>query len=439
MAHTKKNKLLRKLKKKARAKRKPAGETYWDHIVNEHSLMSWALDEPSDSLMSIETTDVANGVLDIRSFTQNDPEKIIALLSNLRPEFRELFLEYYLLEKSQSFLGRAHGCVQTRIWQTLRIVEQAVGAILILGSSPCAEVLRPILEKNGLEDTGVGSLSEMIALYAQSQSYSAVAKSIKKPVPTVRKIFRPAIDTLLSAKDIRSVAAGCYLRNLTHQASLTGVGISQRAINRLRRVKLQNFKAPATIESSCFFEFNRCSTLADTPWIMLEISSDQRINQILPVMAKAGKKVFGKTPAQVFAPVGDDGELSMGYIFARSADPGLTYNLRRIRGITEMSAVHDETDRIVKVITVPHADLAPMVEKERQKTVTVPDVQVGDFVEITTGDAARYCGTVIDKKGIKISVSVRFPSGRAFSVTADPTAVRIIPNVPADKRNFWGA
>ena len=413
------------------------GETYWDHVSNEASLMKWALDEPNNEMLSVETGTDVTGSLDIKSFTQDNPTKAMQLLSHLRVEFQELFLEYYLLGKSQSFLGQVHGCIQTRIWQSLRIAEQAIGAILVLGAAPDAETLFPILKKNELDHTAYGSLTTMIMLYAKSQSYTEVAKTVRAPVPAIRKIFRPAIEKLLAAKDIKSVAVGCYLRNLTHQVSLTGSGLSKRVAKRLRRMRVQHFEAPAAMTSP-LFNFNKIATLGNTPWIMLEIASEHRMAQITPLLQAQGKRIFGKTAAQIFAPVNKDGDLLLGYIFARSLRPELTYSLRQIRGITELSATRDESDRITKVITVPHSEISPLIDKEVQGSIKVAQVKVGDFVEIQTGDAAHYCGTVLRIKGLGVYVEVKFPSGRVFNVTADPTAIKLLPNTPAKQRAFWG-
>jgi hypothetical protein len=426
-----------KLWTNAREKKHSAGATYWEHVTNEASLLSWALDKPDDSLMSIETLASTNEAIDIKTFAQTNPEKTIELLSHMRVEFLELFLEYYLLEKPQAFLGDTHGCIQTRIWQTLRIVEQALGAFLILGTTPDWGVLFPILEKSGLEQTPYGSLTHMILLYAETQDYSVIAERFKAPVPAIRKIFRPVIEQLLAAKNIREVAVGCYLRHLTHQVSLTGAGLSRRAIARLKRVKSRHFHAPA-LDESPLLSFNRTETLADTPWVMLEISSDHRMTQITPLLKKCGKQIFGKVPAQIFAPVDAQGDLLLGYIFARSLRMPLAYKLRSIRGITEFSATCDDTGRLTKVITVPNIDLQPVIHKTMTGNTQVPQVHIGDFVEILTGDAAKYCGTIEHIKGIEIHVTVNFPSGRVFHVIADPTVVKLIPDVPLQRRAFWG-
>lgn len=417
--------------------------TYWDYIANAASLADFHRphDEVSDparaALISTESLPENNSMIDFKAFAHDYPEKLFPLLMKLRPEFQELFVEYYLLCKSQSFIGRVHGFIQTRVWQALRLVEQAIGAFIILGSEPNAATLRPIIEKSGQEVTGCGSLTDMIILYAACQNFATVAKTFGVPVPAIRKIFRPAVAALLSDKNIKAVAVGAYLRNLTHRASLTGAGLSKRCIARTRRMKTLKFTAPPS-EESPLISFGPVQTLQDTPWNLLEISSDHRMAQLFPALRAQGKRLFGKKPAQIFAPVGEDGELVYGYIFARSISHTVVRGLTKIRGISEMSATCNAEGSFVRAVTIPHADVAVMIA--RYKSADPPKVRLHDFVEILTGDAARYCGTVtkINKSTNKITVEVSLPTRRRFIVTADPTCVRILPRVPAEQRTFWG-
>ena len=163
-----------------------------------------------DSLISVETSSDNTGLMDFSAFIAECPEKFFALLEPLRPEFRETMIEYFIVGKSQSFIARAHGQIQTRTWQALRLISQAVGAEIVLGAHPDADTLRPIFTSASLEETALGSLTDMVVLYAQTQSYAAVAKTVNAPVPTIRKIFRPAIEKLLLSKHLRETAAGAY-------------------------------------------------------------------------------------------------------------------------------------------------------------------------------------------------------------------------------------
>ena len=422
--------------KKARVKRtSETRENYWTHVSDQASLASWALDQ-TDSLLSIETLASSTSTTDIKSFVQNNLEKTLQLLSHLRVEFQELFLEYYLLDKSQAFLGKTHGFIQTRTWQKLRIIEQAFGAMLVLGEIPTAETLYPILEKAGLEQTQHGSLTGMIVTYAKTQSYSAVAEMYSVPVPIIRKLFRPLIKKLVASKDLKESAVGCYLRHLTHQASLTKSGLSKSAIARVNRVKTQHFDAPAR-GTQPLLNYNKVEALGDTPWVMFEISSDSRMAQLSPVLGKFGKRIFGKNPSQIFAPLDADGELLMGYIFARSLNNTSLYKLQRLRGIAELSATYADTGQRNHVNTVPNAGIQPLISKALNGSVQVPKIKVGDFVKVLTGDAEGYCGTVSQIKKCNAIVKVYFPSGRKFVVKADRSAVEPIAT-PAYKRTFWG-
>jgi hypothetical protein len=410
-------------------------QTYWSHVTDAASVAAFQRDEDPDALISAEALPENSSLLDFKSFAREYPEKLFPLIDKLRIEFQELFIEYYLLEKSQYFMAKVHGQIQTRIWQNLRIIEQAVGSMIVLGTNPGADILRPILIKAGVETTEYGSLTDMILLYAKTQSYAAVAKQFGSPVPAVRKIFRPVIAQLLESKTLREAAVGSYLRSLTHQSSLTGAGLSKRCRARLSRVRKFKFVAPPS-DDSPLLNFGTVSSLHSQPWNMFEISSEHRMNQIFPVLKSNGKKLFGKKSAQIFAPVDSNGELELGYILARTNPPALARTLTRVRGISEMSATYTDEGVLIEAVTVPHEDVQKIIDKH-----SIPvqnDLEVNQFVEILTGDAARYCGTVTEILGDAVSVEVIFPSGRQFIVRADRTAVKLLVDQP-HKRAFWGA
>ena len=409
--------------------------TYWSHITDAASIQAYRHDERASSTISAEALPENSSLIDFKSFAREYPDKLFPLLAKLRTEFQELFIEYYMLEKSQSFLAKAHGQIQTRIWQNLRIIEQALGALIVLGTEPKHGTLRPILEKAGWDNTMYGSLTELIVLYAKTQNYAVVAKSVAAPVPAIRKIFRPAIDTLVASKNIKEVAVGYYLRNLTHQASLTGGGLSKRCIARTRRVKTLRFDAPPS-DTSPVISFGPIAMLRDTPWSMFEISSENRMTQIFPVLREQGKRLFGKKAAQIFAPTDADGELEFGYILARSYSPTLTRGLCRVRGISEMAARYTDEGNFISAVTITDAEVQKLIGARTSQVVA--DVKVGDFVQILTGGAANYCGSITRINNTSMTVEVNFPSGRRFIVTADATSVKAIP-APRSGRQFWGA
>lgn len=410
-------------------------ESYMDHVSDAASFAAFNRHDENPQL-SAETLPESSSLIDFKAFATEYPERLFPLLMKLRPEFQELFAEYWLLGKSQSFIGKVHGFIQTRVWQNLRIIEQSIGSLILLGANPDAEILYPILRKAGLEYTPHGHLSSMIVLYASTQNYAKVAEIFGVPVPTIRKIFRPAIAALLANKDVKAVAVGAYLRSLTHQASLTGAGLSKRCKARNRRVKNLRFDAPPT-ETSPLMSFGRVDSLGGTPWNMLEISSEGRMAQIGPMLRAQGKRLFGKKPAQIFAPLNADGELEFGYLFARSVTPAIVRSLTKIRGIGEMATVCDSEGNFVHAVTVPHTDVLAMMEKHAPSKAAV--IRVGDFVEILTGEAARYCGTTtgLDDDYAMI-VKVDFPTGRTFFVTAYDSSVKKLPKTPIKRRAFWG-
>lgn len=411
-------------------------DSYMAHVSDAASLEAFRRKD-IDPLLSAEALPENSSLIDFKSFAHDYPQKLAVLLDGMRPEFLEFFVEYYLLEKPQTFIGKTHGCIQTRVWQNLRIIEQSIGSVIVLGSAPSAEILAPILRKACVEVTPYGNLTEMILCYAASRSYAVVAEKFHAPVPMVRKIFRPAIKTLLADKDVKAVAVGAYLRSLTHQASLTGKGLGKRYLARLKRAKVFRFDAPPS-DNSPILSFGAVAKLQNTPWCMLEISSEHRMTQIYPALQEYGKKLFSKVPAQVFAPVSEDGELAFGYIFARCVRQPLVRGLLRVRGISEFSAICNDDGDFVRAVTVPHADVLEMMKKF--KAPQVPAIFVGDFVQILTGPASRYCGTVTKVNMVTeaLTIDVSFPTGKKFIVGADPSCVKLLNWVPLAARKFWG-
>jgi transcription antitermination factor NusG len=407
--------------------------SYMDYVADAASYEAYQRNEP-DTLMSAEALPENSSLVNFSAFARDYPDKLFPLLAQLRPEFQEIFVEYYILHKPQSFIAQCHGFIQTRVWQALRIIEQTLGAFIILGLEPSESLLRPIIKKAGLLDTPYGSFASMISLYAKSRSYAVVAKAAGVPVPTIRKIFRPAISALLADKDVRAVAVGAYLRNLTHQASLTGEGLSKRYRARLRRIKNRRFAAPPSEESS-LISFGLVARLYNTPWCLLEISSENHMAQVYPKLKAQGKRVFGKHPAQIYAPINAEGELAFGYLFARSDSVALVRALTRIRGISEVSSIYNDEGTFLRAVTVPHADVQKMISAH--KTPATAACRVNDFVEVLTGPARSYWGTVVSARQSTATVEVHFPSGRQFVVTAHLSAIRS-EKVPAQKQSFWG-
>src|ERR1700676_268648 len=177
--------------------------SYMDHVANAASFEAFCRQE-TDPLLSAETLPESSSLINFKAFAQEYPEKLLPLIARLRPEFQELFIEYWILGKSQSFIAKCHGFIQTRTWQNLRIIEQTIGSMIILGTEPNWGVLYPILQKAGWENTESGSLTSLVLEYAKTQSYALVAKKANMPVPSIRKIFRPAIAALLADKNVKA-------------------------------------------------------------------------------------------------------------------------------------------------------------------------------------------------------------------------------------------
>jgi hypothetical protein len=389
--------------------------------------------QEDNPLLSVETAPDNISLIDFASFAKDFPEKLFPLLAKLRPEFQEFFIEYYILHKSQSFIGQTHGCIQTRIWQALRIIERTLGSLIVLGLEPTEEKLRAILEKTTVENQECGPLSAMIASYAQTQSYAGVAAKFAVRVPVIRKLFRPALATMLADTDINVLAVGSYLQNMTHQKSLTRKGISKRARARIERMKIQTFDAPP-LKDSPLLSFGPVEVLKDTPWHMLEISSDHRMDHLAPLLAEKSRIAFGKKPGQIFAPLSPDGTLAFGYIFVRSLNVTPIRMLTKTYGIASLVAQYDAEGKFSRLVTIPHTDVTDMMQKVLRPSAA--QINKHDFVEILSGPAMRYCGTVVASSGNRVKVKVEFPTGRKFVVIAAPESVKKL--TAEGKRTFWG-
>ena len=177
-------------------------------------------------------------------------------------------------------------------------------------------------------------------------------------------------------------------------------------------------------------------TLKDAPWNMFEISSDHRMAVIFPALRKQEKEIFGKKGGQVFAPLDENGELEFGYILARSLYPRITRRLTHVLGISEMSGSYNSEDVLMKAVTVPNADVQKLIKESSNPKIE--RIKVGDFVEVLTGEAEAYCGTVTGRKDESLIVEVTFPSKRQFIITAGPTALKPIAHAASNRRAFWG-
>lgn len=409
---------------------------YWEDATEHASEEVWAReqkradgedDRDTESLISAETALDNTAVTNFRVYSRDYPEKIFSLIEKLRPEFQELFIEYYILDKPQNFLAQTHGEIQTRVWQQLRIIEQTICAMIVLPDFPRG--VSDILSAAGLEQTEFGDLSYAIRLYHDTRNYVDVAKILHVPVPAIRKVFRPMIAKMLESDDLAVTAVGAHLRNLTYQVSLSDSGLSKSSASRLRRVRKLKFDAPAR-ETSPLFEHGNTESLNDLPWNMLELSSDAQLPRVMDVIRRDVRRYFGKQPVQVFAPTSADGTLALGYLLVRSAHQKGIVRLMKIRGISDVAALFGDDDRIVKMIEVPAADIAPRIAGLNAKE---SEPRVGSFVRIITGEAKNYCGTVVSQGHVQVCL----PTGRTFEVSINPGSTEVL-NIPKEKRAFWG-
>jgi transcription antitermination factor NusG len=427
----------------------PYNHDYWDHVNAAASLAIYRELERADNnetffkrlsrehSVSFESGELPRALIDFKSFARDYPEKLFALLDKIRSDMAETFIEYYVVDKSQSFLAHYRGQIQARTFEVLRLVEHAVGSQIILGSQPTQIRLRPILVRAGLEKTPYGSLASMIYWYARCKDYARVARACGAPNPAIRPIFRTAITQLLASKDIEQAAVGAYLRSLTYHASLSKAGLGKAHKKRLLRIKNVQFAAPAMhVEDNTFISIGNANALGDSPWYMLELHDhfdlavEKTMEQFLPVIRKHAERYFKKVSAQIFAPLDKNGNLALGYIFARCSREAMARMLLRIRGVSEAAATYTENGDVIDFITVPNADVQKLIKKYAKPS---REPKVGDFVKILSGEAKDYCGT-ITKTGV---ATVRFLTDRVFTVRLAPGSAKVL-RVPKSKRAFWG-
>ena len=169
---------------------------------------------------------------------------------------------------------------------------------------------------------------------------------------------------------------------------------------------------------------------------MFEISSDQQLDRIAPILRTQAPRLFGKrAAAQIFAPVDEKGDLEFGYIMARGTVSARV--LLRVRGISEVVSTYDDEGNFKEAVRVPNADVQQLI-KTRVK-VKPEKIRVDDFVQILAGEASNYCGIVIQSKSDSAVVQVKFPTNREFLVTAHPSALKKLgTNIPVARCAFWG-
>ena len=101
-----------------------------------------------------------------------------------------------------------------------------------------------------------------------------------------------------------------------------------------------------------------------------------------------------------------------------------------------MATVSANEEETAEAVIVPHEDVQQMMNQHIPPTKV--KYCVGDFVEILTGEVSRYHGNITRVTKREITIEVNFPTGRQFIVTADPTCIRLVPNVPTEQQAFWG-
>jgi hypothetical protein len=212
---------------------------YFENIIANRAVLL-DTDEmlAGNETVSIETQDdlVESG---LSTFIQSNFAQFLHQLSYLAKHEKDLLLSYFVLGKSQKSIGAVLGITRTMCSTQTRHAIQAIGAMVMLGT-PTGEVMSEILTANGLGDlysrllpvTCVerrsAPLSKLVAAYANTRSFQAVADAYGIHRATIRKSITVASKKLLESKKPRDMALGAYLFNLKEKASPSGRGLSMR-------------------------------------------------------------------------------------------------------------------------------------------------------------------------------------------------------------------
>lgn len=239
---------------------------YMQKITADRSLL---LEEQEalegQTLLSIETCDDLSQD-DFYVYSLEHPAEWLTVLRSLSLEQQEMLLSYYCLSKTQLILGRILGSTQTVCSFRIRMAIKVAGCFVMLGGPPTVEWMHKILLKAGYENKlKKAPLSEMIALYAQCQSFEQVAGKFKvKNRPDVRRTMSRAAKYLMRGDSLaknnffadgaqfdegialpEEIALGAYIFTLIDRANPNGQGISKR--QRAKTARFVMFRDPKCV------------------------------------------------------------------------------------------------------------------------------------------------------------------------------------------------
>ena len=188
-------------------------DSYWQIISDKAASDSFKESGPFGStLFSLESTS-GESASDIFSYAAEHRASFLKLLDVLHPEKKEIAIEYIILRKTEAQIATLHGKKsQSMMGREIAAIVKVLGAALVLGMRPSAELLKTIFAE----------------------------EKLKVPDLKNRKALRGAQHRLASSKTLRSIACSEYLGNILAQPTR-----ASRA--RMRRLRGKIFRDPSIL------------------------------------------------------------------------------------------------------------------------------------------------------------------------------------------------
>lgn len=162
----------------------------------------------------------------IRECFEDNLAGFLCSLKNLPLPEQDMMVCYYLLQKSQTQVGKVFSITQTlcsqRIIRALRTI-----AACTMWASP-VEHVATILDKNNLSGMGDGHILDYVKVFAKYKSFGMAAPQLGNGVtpPMVRRDLNKLVDLLSAKHDQESLAMGAWLSTMVSEAEAREIGCS---------------------------------------------------------------------------------------------------------------------------------------------------------------------------------------------------------------------
>src|SRR5205814_1764300 len=154
-----------------------------------------------NTLLSAETCQQLEGIT-AYTFIQDHSPQFFELLERLSPNYQDLLLSYFVLNRSQTSLSYIFDDAQTRISTTIRLAMKRL-CFYVMFNTVTAETLSPVLTRAGLEWPAYRSskrsrkpiavpLSKVIETFDKCRSFTKTADKLKVHRPDIRRSMSKA-------------------------------------------------------------------------------------------------------------------------------------------------------------------------------------------------------------------------------------------------------